>query len=204
MGKTLSMLPQLSRLDLSNNRIKFKLRQLISNTQQPLQHLRLVACGLTEADIRYLSLSHHTTALQHLDISENTMTLCIGSLGRLLHQAYSTLLVVELEDCKLDDDCILQLLPCISTLHSMLYLNIAQNSLTCPVYMDIGRVLSQLHAIQAVKSSYCNECYLVDDEEEFNRQKQTFFNQFQSVLNKERDICLVTVEVDVNYSVVNQ
>jgi hypothetical protein len=49
-----------------------------------------------------------------------------------------------------------------------------------------------------------DECYIIDDEEEFKRQKQTFFNQFQSVLNKERDICLVTVEVDVNYSVVNQ
>jgi hypothetical protein len=61
------------------------------------------------------------------------MPLCIGSLGRLLHQAHSTLLVVELEDCKLDDDCILQLLPYISTLHSMLYVNIAHNSLTNPV-----------------------------------------------------------------------
>ncbi|CAC5378711.1 unnamed protein product [Mytilus coruscus] len=196
LGKTLSSLPNLSRLDLSSNRLKYKLRQLISGTQQPLQHLRLAGCGLTESDIRYLSTSHHTKALQHIDLSGNTLTLCCGSLGRLLEEVKSTLLVLELEDSKLDDGGILRLLPYISLLHSILYLNLSQNSLVSSVCLQLSVTLSALVDLKALKISYCSDFYGTEDEEEFNRVKQMFVNQFLVVLNKLSETHLVMSDLE--------
>lgn len=196
LGKTLSSLPNLSRLDLSSNRLKYKLRQLISGTQQPLQHLRLAGCGLTESDIRYLSISHHTKALQHIDLGGNTLTLCCGSLGRLLEEVKSTLLVLELEDSKLDDGGILRLLPYISLLHSILYLNLSQNSLVSSVCLQLSVTLSSLVDLKALKISYCSDFYGTEDEEEFNRIKQMFVNQFLVVLNKLSETHLVMTDLE--------
>ena len=64
LGQSLSTLPNLCRLDLSNNRIKNKLSVLLGKMQQSLMNLELSACGLSDMDLRYLAKSHHVHRLQ--------------------------------------------------------------------------------------------------------------------------------------------
>ena len=76
-------MPKLHRLDLSNNRIKTRLRRVLDSIVRPLTFLRLAGCGLTVTDLIYLSYSHHSTNLVELDISENNLQPCFRQVAKV-------------------------------------------------------------------------------------------------------------------------
>lgn len=195
LQRLLSLLPHLIRLDLSSNRLKYRLRQLLTGIQKPLEHIRLAGCGLTEEDVRYLSQSHHTTAVECLDLSTNTLS--DRSLGRLLEATRGTLSVLELEDIKLDDRGLESLLPSISQLQQLLFINLSHNTLSCSTGVQCAQTLTGLRQLQAVKYSYCSECYSTDDELDFEHQKNQFFSLVNNVIRKENEN-LHLIMVDLN------
>ncbi len=106
MCQLLGNLQHLVRLDLSNNRIKSRLRRTLANIPKPLQYLRLVGCGLNVDDMSYLSQSHHTAGITELDISENSLGQCITEVIRLLLALIPRLQVLELEDTLMTDNVV--------------------------------------------------------------------------------------------------
>ena len=102
LGETLASLPKLRRLDLSNNRIKNKLSAVLTRIEQTLTHLELSACGLSDLDLQYLTRSNHVRHLQGLDISENNLGKHFEHFCELLQAAGKNLIVLETEDCCLD------------------------------------------------------------------------------------------------------
>ncbi len=102
LADTLASLPQLRRLNLSNNRIRHKVATILGKVQQPLTHLELSACGLSDQDLQYLSRSHHCRHIQDLDISENNLGRQFESFCALL-SATEGISVLETEDCFIDE-----------------------------------------------------------------------------------------------------
>ncbi len=102
LGHTLASLPLLSRLDLSNNRIKNQLATILGSIA-PLKHLELAACGLSDEDLLYLSRSRHVEHIQELDISENNFSRHFEHLVTLLNALCKQIMVLEMEDCALDE-----------------------------------------------------------------------------------------------------
>lgn len=128
LGETLSNLPELCRLDLSNNRIKNKLSTVLAKIQQSLTHLELSACGLNEVDLQYLSRSHHVQNLQELDISENSLGRNFEQLCTLLRALGQKLVVLETEDCCLDQTHFTHLFHITSkSLTSLRFWNLSRN-----------------------------------------------------------------------------
>lgn len=163
MSETLSLLPQLTRLDLSNNRIKNRLRHILQNMNQSLRYLRLCGCGLTNLDLTYLAHSHHAPALQEVDISENTLTACTRSLGQFFCEAGSSLCVFEAEDTKLTDEVLLTLVHHLRSLKNLLYMNIAENNFSANTLQCFMQVFASLPAVTTVRIPYCRECYRLDE-----------------------------------------
>lgn len=163
MAETLSLLPRLTRLDLSNNRIKNRLRHILQNMNQSLRYLRLCGCGLTNLDLTYLAHSHHASAIQELDISENTLTGCVRSLSQLFSSAGPSLCVFEAEDTKLNDEVLLTLTYHIQSLRNLLYMNLAENNFSANTLQCFMQVFAPLPEVTTVRIPYCRECYLLDD-----------------------------------------
>ena len=127
LGQSLSTLPNLCRLDLSNNRIKNKLSVLLGKMQQSLTNLELSACGLSDMDLRYLAKSHHVHRLQGLDISENNLGSHFEQFCTLLQALGKQLVVLETEDCCLDQTHFTQLF------------HVASRNLPCLRFWNISR-----------------------------------------------------------------
>lgn len=73
MHKLLAGLPQLQRLDLSNNRLTGSLRPILEGLTCPLQYLNLCACSLSPRDIEFLSQASFLKSIRELDLSENEL-----------------------------------------------------------------------------------------------------------------------------------
>ncbi|KAK3087809.1 hypothetical protein FSP39_010923 [Pinctada imbricata] len=173
MGEVLSCLTKLERLDLSNNRIKTRLRRVIQGITNPLKYLRLVGCGLTVTDITYLTISHHCHGLRELDLSENTLGPHHRAVGQLLQNAGNNLLALDLEDCAFRDEHMSYLLKDFPCLQSLLYLNIAQHFLTETTIFDVISKFSKLNSSVALKIPYPPEYFIFESQsmEELNRYK---------------------------------
>lgn len=178
-----SSLPRLSRLDLSNNRIKTRLRRLLENISQPLIFLRLAGCGLTVTDMTYLSHSHHMSALQELDLSENQLKTCNQQMREIMLAARSTLHVLEIEDCCLDDESIHSIFPHLRGLSSLMFFNMAENRLSQNCQVSVMAAVSELVSMQVFKLSYAVECYEHEIEAE-DRLKAEAVRELNSVSNK--------------------
>ena len=154
LSETLASLPRLSRLDLSNNRTEHKLRQLLKNIRRPLEYLRICACGVRESDLYYLAASHHATALQHLDISENWFGRKIAAVLVLLKAVAPTLQVLEMEDCDLeasDMDTLLALCPMLTCVR---FWNIGYNDqLRSAIVIEHAENIVQMRQLQAMQLS---------------------------------------------------
>lgn len=161
----------LIRLDLSNNRLKSKLRRILSCIVKPLEFLRLAGCGLSVDDMTYLSMSHHTAGLRELDISENGLGVCLGTLLHLLRNVKSQLCVLEIEDTSLLDGHFDSLNSSLKQLTSLLYLNISGNSAVSEKYYQLGQACATLPDLQYICMSYGRDIYLSElDEEELKKQ----------------------------------
>ncbi|XP_069124209.1 leucine-rich repeat-containing protein 14-like [Argopecten irradians] len=162
LAHLLSSLPHLVRLDLSNNRIKTRLRQILSNIPSALQYLRLVGCGLSLTDIAYLSVSHHIAGLQELDLSENNLHPAAGNLCKLLKGCRSTLQTLEIEDCKLRDNVMEVVTGDLASMESLMYLNLADNPLSLSAHEYLMESVVGLTNIRAYRFSFAKDCYSPD------------------------------------------
>ena len=187
LSHLLSELPYLIRLDLSNNRIKSKVRRLLSDIQKPLEYLRLVGCGLMIIDITYLSISHHAQCLQELDLSENNLGLSIPQVITLLKTARMNLKVLELEECDLTDAHFMSLsTACVKELTGLMYLNISGNFLSLHVTESLCQSVATLPQLQWLVMAYMTGCYVFDDDEAEERLKLRFREDTNEIISNQR------------------
>ena len=189
LSNFLSQLPFLTRLDLSNNRIKSKVRRILSDIQRPLEYLRLVGCGLMVADVTYLSLSHHAQGLRELDLSENSLKLSIPQVITLLKTAKTNLKVLELEECDLTDAHFLSLSSSLMELTGLLYLNISGNYLSLDEIEPVVQSIATLPQLQWLIMAYTTECYNLHDDELEEQAKLRFrVTVREIILNRKKDL----------------
>ncbi|XP_041362721.1 leucine-rich repeat-containing protein 14-like [Gigantopelta aegis] len=179
-------LRNLIRLDLSNSRIKTKLRRILADIHQPLQYLRLAGCTLTVSDITYLSLSHHTAGLRELILSENNLGPAARNLCHLLTSCASNLNILELQECGLSDSHLRQLQDCFSQLEALLYLNYADNIVSLEDGKNLTHTLARLHEMQVLRFSFPVELYGVE-EGDSERWKTTFSKMLAEIVCEECD-----------------
>ncbi|KAK3601809.1 hypothetical protein CHS0354_041726 [Potamilus streckersoni] len=149
----------LIRLDLSNNRIKSKVSRLLTKLKRPLMYLRLCGCGLTKNDIEYLSKSHHASALQEVDLSENSLGQSIQHLVVFLQNMKLTLHVLELEESVLSDNHMREISQILPSLVQLLYLNLSGNSMCLSTLSTVTEKVSELADLQIFRVSFSRECY---------------------------------------------
>ena len=80
---TITQGSRLKVLNISNNCVTNCLAQLLSNGHQNLEHIQMIRCHLSEADIRSVSSAvdeGRLPKLRILDLTENSLTRCIGNL----------------------------------------------------------------------------------------------------------------------------
>lgn len=164
-AEVFSCMPRLHRLDLSNNRIKTRLRRLLQGLALPLTYLRLAGCGLTVTDMTYLANSIHCLKLIELDLSENNLRQCDRQFRDIITKARSSLCVLEVEDCSLDSTSIYSFCPCLSQLSSLLYINVAENRLPQDNQVTLLATVAELVTLQVFRISYSLECYGEGDDD---------------------------------------
>ena len=154
LSETLASLPSLTRLDLSSNDMPDKLRQLLENIGQPLECLRIRYSGVTEADLFYLAASHHATALQQLDISDNWFRGQIGAVLVLLKAVAPTLNVLDMHDIGLEAsemDTLLAFCPMLTLLR---FWTIGENDeLRSDLMLEHAENIVRMPQLQAVQLS---------------------------------------------------
>jgi len=129
-------LSHLKRLDLSGNRLTNNLGAILQKNTK-LEYLNLSGTQLRQIDVSFLaSLSN----LQHLDVSSNKLSNKLNVLKSVFN-ALSNLKVLEMEDCNLNQDCILELNPYLKSLSKLEILNVNYNFfhssiliLSCKIY----------------------------------------------------------------------
>lgn len=179
-----SSMPNLTRLDLSNNRIKTRLRRLLETITRPLTYLRVAGCGLTVTDLTYLSHSHHLSGLQELDLSENQLKTCDRQVREILSGTRSTLQVLEVEDCCLDDQAVRSFIPYLSHLTSLIFFNMAENRLSQNCQVSVLAAVAQVVSFQVFKSSYAVDCYEHEREAEEDRIKAEAVGELNTIANQ--------------------
>ncbi|KAL8588991.1 hypothetical protein ACOMHN_065773 [Nucella lapillus] len=175
-------LPRLRRLDLSNSRIKTRLRRLLEGVAQPLTFLRLAACSLTVTDLVYLAHSIHRTQLTELDLSENNLSQCDRQLKEVVSGSRTTLRVLELEDSNLDAANIYSLVPSLSQLSNLMFVNFSQLRLSQDCLVSLLTALGETVTLQVFKASYCVECYEMEGEED--QRKAAMLAELNQVSNR--------------------
>lgn len=195
MAKLFASLKNLVRLDLSNNRIKSKLRRILSCLEKPLQYLRLAGCGLALTDLIYMSISHNTSCLRELDISENGLGLSIGTVLHLLQNIKSHVCVLELEDTSISDNHMDSLNMSLKLFTSLLYLNVSGNSVSAEKLCRLGEAVAGLQDLQYICMSYPRDCYIQDSDEEQERCKKEFGANFGDVIFREQERLGITHRV---------
>lgn len=155
LSDVLASLPSLQRLNLSNNRTKGSLAKILSRVVRPLVMLRVAGCGLVESDVAYLAGSHHATALEELDVSDNDLSVCVDVFLPLLRRLASTLMILEAEDVGLDEVAFVSFFETCLHLRNLRLVNVARNDrLRRAVVIDVIAYLIMTPRLQAVKLSY--------------------------------------------------
>lgn len=175
-------MPKLHRLDLSNNRIKTRLRRLLERIALPLMYLRLAGCGLTVTDMTYLAHSIHCSNLVELDLSENNLRQCDRQFREVITASKSSLCVLEVEDCFPNQANITNLCPSLSQLSSLMYVNFSENRLPQDCQVSLLATMAELVTLQVFKSSYALECYEGEGEED--RLKAAALAELNLVVNR--------------------
>ncbi|XP_008120226.1 leucine-rich repeat-containing protein 14 isoform X1 [Anolis carolinensis] len=190
----LSRLKCLKELNLGSSRLSGKLRQLLGDLHSPLESLELAFCYLLPSDFAYLSQSHHTPALKKLDLSGNNLSdvLLHPFLG-LLTESASTLLHLDIMECRLLDTQLNALLPVLSRLSRLRYLGVFGNPFSAVGLKNLLHRTLGLPDLRLVIYPYPVDCYGEDlpwpptssnllngavDEEKFSR----ISNELQQML----------------------
>ena len=184
MVTMLSSLPNLCRLDLSNNRTKSKLSRLLSGIPKPLEYLKLCGCGLSESDLRYLRDSKHAKSLRELDISGNSLNRLFPLVLDLLSALQSTLCIFEMEECALSSQSMDEFFQSVPRFSCLQFLNLTRNrQLTTSIVDHALTSLVQLTCLQAVRLSCPLDC-LSFHEDELMEYSQNIRNRVEELCSK--------------------
>lgn len=156
----LSRLPSLKELNLGSSRLSGKLRQLLGDLQNPLESLELAFCYLLPNDLAYLSQSLHTPALKKLDLSGNNLSDCLlQPFQGLITAASSTLLHLDIMECRLMDTHLSTLLPALCRCVQLRYLGIFGNPISAKGLKNLLHKTVGLLDLQLVIYPYPVDCY---------------------------------------------
>uniref|UniRef100_A0A8D0HKW8 Leucine-rich repeat-containing protein 14 n=1 Tax=Sphenodon punctatus TaxID=8508 RepID=A0A8D0HKW8_SPHPU len=159
----LSRLACLKELNLGSSRLSGKLRQLLGDLQGPLESLELAFCFLLPNDLSYLSQSLHTPALKKLDLSGNNLSDCLlQPFQQLLSEASSSLLHLDIMECRLTDPHLASLLPALCRCSRLRYLGIFGNPLSTKGLKNLLHRTVGLLDLQLVIYPYPVDCYTED------------------------------------------
>ncbi|KAM4026651.1 leucine-rich repeat-containing protein 14-like isoform 3-T3 [Anomaloglossus baeobatrachus] len=154
-------LPALRELNLGSSRLSGRLTQLLGGLQTALESLELAFCYLLPADLHYLSRSIHVSSLKKLDLSGNNLSaVLLQPFLQLLHCASSSLLHLDVMECKLSDGSVAALAPVICRCRCLRYLGLFCNPVTCQGVRTL--LLRSLHmaALRLVIYPIPFDCYL--------------------------------------------
>ncbi|XP_042319227.1 leucine-rich repeat-containing protein 14 [Sceloporus undulatus] len=156
----LSRLTCLKELNLGSSRLSGKLRQLLGDLQSPLESLELAFCYLLPTDFAYLSQSLHTPALKKLDLSGNNLSdILLQPFLGLLTEAASTLLHLDIMECRLMDTQLNSLLPILGRLSRLRYLGVFGNPISAIGLKNLLHRTLGLLDLRLVIYPYPVDCY---------------------------------------------
>ncbi|CAL1597132.1 unnamed protein product [Knipowitschia caucasica] len=149
LSQGLTQLHHLKSLSLTALRLPGQLRVMLSSLPQPLETLELPYLSLSPADLAYLSISHHASTLQQLDLSENRLDeATLPSVRRLLSQASSSLQHLSLSGCGLTDHLLGLLLPSLGCCIALKSLAFALNPLSMSGLMDLVKMAVRMGSLR--------------------------------------------------------
>lgn len=164
--------------------------------RSPIESLELAFCYLLPNDLAYLSQSLHTPALKKLDLSGNNLTDCLlQPFQGLLTEAASTLLHLDIMECRLMDTHLNSLLPALCRCLRLRYLGIFGNPISAKGLKNLLHRTVGLSDLQLVIYPYPVDCYGEDlpwpptssnllngsvDEEKFSRVNNELQQMLQS------------------------
>ncbi|XP_032078905.1 leucine-rich repeat-containing protein 14 [Thamnophis elegans] len=156
----LSRLTCLKELNLGSSRLSGKLPQLLGNLRSPLESLELAFCYLLPNDFAYLSQSLHTSSLKKLDLSGNNLPdSLLQPLQGLLTEAASTLLHLDIMECRLMDPHLNLLLPALCRCTRLRYLGVFGNPISAKGVKNLLHKTVGLLDLRLVIYPYPVDCY---------------------------------------------
>uniref|UniRef100_A0A8C3T721 Leucine-rich repeat-containing protein 14 n=1 Tax=Chelydra serpentina TaxID=8475 RepID=A0A8C3T721_CHESE len=156
----LSRLSCLKELNLGSSRLSGKLRQLLGDLQGPLESLELAFCYLLPNDLAYLSQSLHTPTLKKLDLSGNNLSdSLLQPFQHLLEEASSSLLHLDIMECRLMDIHLESLFPALCRCSQLRYLGVFGNPLSARGLKNLLQRTMGLLYLQLVIYPYPVDCY---------------------------------------------
>ncbi len=190
LAKMLSELPNLTRLDLGNNRLKNKLKHILAQMPQGLTYLKLCGCGVSNLDLSYLIRSHHAASLRELDLSANNFADKLESVIELLKALHSTLEVLELEEIELVEEDFDELFRFASAnLQQLYFWNLSRNHNLTERHLTEGiRIIARMKCLKVFKVSHPVECYVSIEPDEVDEEKMLFSERATSLVNRECDM----------------
>nr|KAG5709834.1 hypothetical protein BaRGS_032658 [Batillaria attramentaria] len=122
--------------------------------------------------------------IAEMDLSENQLKTCDRQVREILGTTRSSLLVLEMEDCSLDDQAVLSFIPNLSRLNTLMYINIAENRLSQNCLTAVMAAVAELVSMHVFKSSYAVECYENENEAEEDRRKVEAVGELNAIANR--------------------
>lgn len=154
-------LPALKELNLGSSRLSGRLRQLLGDLQTPLESLELAFCYLLPADLHYLSRSIHVSSLKKLDLSGNNLSdVLLQPFLQLLDSASTSLLHLDVMECKLSDLALSALTPVLCRCRFLRYLGFFCNPVSGQSVRTLLRGSLHLPDLQLVIYPFPAECFL--------------------------------------------
>ncbi|XP_068091118.1 leucine-rich repeat-containing protein 14-like [Hyperolius riggenbachi] len=159
----IGQLTSLKELNLGSSRLSGRLAQLLGGLQQPLESLELAFCYLLPADCVYLSRSIHVSSLKKLDFSGNNLSeLLLSPFQELLTTISSSLLHLDIMECKLCDSALSTLVPALCRCFRLRYLGLSDNPLSSQGLKTLLHKCLHLQDLQMVVYPFPVDCYIND------------------------------------------
>ncbi|NXF79928.1 LRC14 protein, partial [Sclerurus mexicanus] len=159
LARELGKLPSLKELNLGSSRLSGNLRQVLE-LQAPLESLELAFCSLLPADFAFLSQSFHAPSLKRLDLSGHDFSQSLlPPLRHLLEETSSSLLHLDLMECRLTDSHLESLLASLRLCSRLQFLGLFGNSLSTSGLKDLLWKTAALPELRLVVYPFPVDCY---------------------------------------------
>ncbi|XP_018429490.1 PREDICTED: leucine-rich repeat-containing protein 14 [Nanorana parkeri] len=156
----IGQLRSLKELNLGSSRLSGHLRQLLGGIQEPLESLELAFCFLLPADLYYLSQSPHAATLKKVDLSGNNLSeLLLPPFQQLLAAVSSSLLHLDVMECKLNDSALSALVPALCRCSRLQHLGLCCNPLSSQGLRTLLQNCAWLRELRLVVYPCPVDCY---------------------------------------------